>query len=73
VDTNPLTHAGFPHTYGPRHMTENHGVSGSNPGAATSKSPANSRKIERIDGAAEVPFLRRVNSRLKKRLILTRL
>jgi hypothetical protein len=27
------------------HMTENHGVPGSNPGPATYKSPANSRKI----------------------------
>src|SRR5215204_2533397 len=28
------------------HMTENHGVPGSNPGPATSKSPANSGKME---------------------------
>jgi hypothetical protein len=51
-------------------MTENHGVPGSNPGPATYKSPANGRKIERFDGAAETPFLRCVNSRIKKGSLL---
>jgi hypothetical protein len=45
LDENPLTYAGFPHTYGPPKMTENHGVPGSNPGPATYKSPANGGKI----------------------------
>ena len=54
-------------------MTENHGVPGSNPGPATLKSPANSGKIWSFDGAAEGLFLRRVNSRLKKRPLLARL
>jgi hypothetical protein len=45
MDGNTLTYATNPHTYGPRNMTENHGVPGSNPGPATSKSPANSGKI----------------------------
>ena len=35
MDRNPLTHAGLPHTYRHRHMTENHGGLGSNPGSAT--------------------------------------
>jgi len=35
VDTNSLTYAGYPHTYGLLNMTENHGVPGSNPGPAT--------------------------------------
>ena len=29
MDENPLTYAGFPHTYGPPYMTENPGVPGS--------------------------------------------
>jgi hypothetical protein len=45
MDRNPLTYAGFPHTYGTPKMTENHGVPGSNPSPATYKRPANSGKI----------------------------
>jgi hypothetical protein len=37
MDENPHTYAGFPHTYGPPKMTENHGVLGPNPGPATQK------------------------------------
>src|SRR5215208_4882146 len=66
MDRNSLTYAGFPHTYAPPKMTENHGVPGSNPGPATSKSPANGGKIYSFDGAVGALFLRRVNSRLKK-------
>ena len=51
-------------------MTENHGVPGSNPGPATLESPANSGKSKSLGSAAETPFLRRVNSRLKKGLFL---
>jgi hypothetical protein len=55
------------------YLTENHGVPGSNPGPATLESPRNSGQIWRFDGAAEAPFLRRVNSRLKKGPLQARL
>jgi hypothetical protein len=45
-------------------MTENHGVPGSNPGPATSKSPANSEEMKGSGRAAEGLFQWRVNSRI---------
>jgi hypothetical protein len=54
-------------------MTENHGVPGSNPGPATSKNPANSRKMT-CPGDVPGAFYRRpVNSRIKIRLLSGRL
>ena len=73
IDINSLTYAGFPHTYGLLHMTENHGVPGSNPGPATNKSPANSGKRRCTGSAAEIPYWRRVNSRIQNRSLLMQL
>jgi hypothetical protein len=70
VDINPLRYASFPHTYGTPHMTENHGVPGSDPGPATQESPAKLKKIRSSRSAAGALCQRRINSRIKKRSLL---
>jgi hypothetical protein len=54
-------------------MTENHGVPGSNPGPATSKSPANSGKTKSFGGVSGALCQWRVNSRIEKRSLQARL
>ena len=54
-------------------MTENHGVPGSNPGPAASKSAANSEKIKGFGSAAGALCQNHVNSRFKKWSLLVQL
>ena len=59
--------------YGLMNMTENHGVPGSNPGPATSKSPAKHRKRMSFGGVSGTLCQWHVNSRLKKGPLQARL
>jgi hypothetical protein len=49
------------------YLTENHGVPGSNPGPATSKSPANGGKKNEPQQSCRGSMQQRINSRSRER------